>query len=159
QTTQYVYGVTTGTGSNVNSNDLLAALQYPDPTTGNPSASQQESYKVDALGERLTKTDRNGNVHSYSYDVLGRPTSDAVSSLGSGVDGTVQRIDTAYDAGGRPYLYTSYASPSGGALYLVNQVQDVYNGLGQLITEYQSHSLAVNTLTTPKVQYVYNEMS
>src|SRR5262249_4675336 len=116
-------------------------------------------YTVNALGQRLTKTDRNGNVHTYGYDVLGRALSDAVTTLGAGVDGAIQRIDTAYDTGGRPYLYTSYPRPSGGALYLVNQVQDVYNGLGQLITEYQAHSLAVNTLTTPKVQYVYNEMA
>src|SRR5262249_38701669 len=30
---------------------------------------------------------------------------------------------------------------------------------GQLITEYQSSSGAVNTATTPKVQYAYSEMS
>jgi YD repeat-containing protein len=38
-------------------------------------------------------------------------------------------------------------------------VQDVFNGLGQLITEYQAHSGAVNTSTTAKVQYAYVEMS
>ncbi len=41
----------------------------------------------------------------------------------------------------------------------MNQVQEVYNGLGQVITEYQAHSGAVNTGTTPKVQYAYSEMS
>jgi hypothetical protein len=59
--------------------------------------------------------------------------------------------------GGRPYLYTSYDAASGGNI--VNQVQQVYNGLGQLITEYQSSSGAVNTSTTPKVQYAYTEMA
>ena len=34
QTTQYVYGVTTAGGSDINSNDLLAAVEYPDPTHG-----------------------------------------------------------------------------------------------------------------------------
>ena len=38
---------------------------------------------------------------------------------------------------------------------VVNQVEDVYNGLGQLTTEYQATSGAVNTSTTPKVQYAY----
>src|SRR6202022_596968 len=52
--------------------------------------------------------------------------------------------------------FTSYNAASGS---VVNQVQDVYNGLGQLITEYQSHSGAVNTSTTPKVQYAYNELA
>jgi hypothetical protein len=38
-------------------------------------------------------------------------------------------------------------------------VQDVYNGLGQLTGEYQSHSGAVVQGTTPEVQYAYTEMS
>ena len=55
--TAYVYGVSTATGSAVNSNDILAAVQYPDPTTGNPSASQQDTYTVNALGQ-VTQYDR-----------------------------------------------------------------------------------------------------
>jgi RHS repeat-associated protein len=157
QTTQFVFGVTVTGGSNVYSNDILAATQYPDPTTGNPSSSQQVSYTVNALGQNLTMTDRDGNVHSYSYDVLGRLTADAVTTLGSGVDGTIRRIETAYDTGDRPYLYTSYNAASGGSV--VNQVQDAYNGLGQLTEEWQSHSGAVNTSTTPNVQYSYTLMS
>ena len=38
-------------------------------------------------------------------------------------------------------------------------MQDVYNGLGQLTGEYQSHSGAVNIGTTPEVQYAYTEMA
>ena len=102
-------------------------------------------------------TDRDGNVHTYSYDVLGRQTADAVTTLGSGVDGSVRLLTTAYDTGDRPYLFTSYNAASGGSI--VNQVEDVYNGLGQLTTEYQSTSGAVNTSSTPKVQYSYNQMS
>jgi RHS repeat-associated protein len=157
QTTQYVYGVTTGSGSAINSNDVLAAMRYPDKTTGNPSSSQQETYLVNALGEQIQKTDRNGNVHAYSYDVLGRQTGDAVTTLGNGVDGSVLLLATAYDTGGRPYLYTSYNAATGGNV--VNQVQQVYNGLSQLITEYQSTSGAVNTSSTPKVQYAYSQMA
>jgi YD repeat-containing protein len=157
QTTQYVYGATTGTGSDLNSYDILVAIQYPDPTTGNPSSSQQDAYTVNALGDVKTKTDRNGNVHTLSYDVLGRLTADAVTTLGTGVDGTIRRIETAYDTGDRPYLFTSYSAASGGSI--VNQVQDAFNGLGQLIEEWQSHSGAVNTSTTPNVQYSYTLMS
>src|SRR5947209_6343973 len=97
------------------------------------------------------------NVHSYTFDVLGRTTADAVTTLGTGVDGSVRRLETAYDTGGRPYLYTSFDAATGGNI--VNQVQQAYNGLGQLITEYQSASGAVNTSTTPKVQYAYSEMA
>src|SRR5262249_1676540 len=134
-----------------------ASMQYPDKTTGNPSSSQAETYTVNAVGDRLSFTDRNGNVHSYSFDVLGRPTSDSVTTLGSGVDGAVRRIDTAYDTQGNTYLLTSYSHTGGTTI--VNQVQRTFNGLAQLITEHQSHSGAVNTGTTPKVQYAYSEMA
>jgi RHS repeat-associated protein len=154
--TQFVYGVTTSTSA-IASNDILAAEEYPDPSTGSPSTSSEMTYTVNALGQPVTMTDRNGNVHTYTYDVLGRPTSDAVTTLGSGVDGAVRRIETAYDTQGNPYLVTSYDAASGGSV--VNQVQRVYNGLGQLTGEYQSHSGAVNTSTTPEVQYAYTLMS
>jgi RHS repeat-associated protein len=155
--TQYVYGVTTSSSSAINSNDVLATVEWPDPSTGNASTSSEETYTVNALGQNVTYTDRDGNVHTYSYDVLGRQTSDAITTLGSGVDGAVRRIDTAYDTQGNAYLTTTYTASSGGSI--VNQVQDVFNGLGQLTGEYQSHSGAVNTSTTPEVQYAYVEMA
>ena len=89
--------------------------------------------------------------------MIGRLTADAVTTLASGVDGAVRRLEIAYDTAGRPYLYTSYDAASSGNI--VNQVQQVYNGLGQLITEYQSHAGVVNTGSTPKVQYAYSQMS
>jgi YD repeat-containing protein len=98
QKTAYVYGVTAAAGDAVNSNDILSAIQYSDPSSGNPSSSQQEKFLVNALGQVTNYTDRNGNVHQYSYDVLGRLTSDAVTSLGSGVDGTVRSIQYGYDS-------------------------------------------------------------
>jgi len=72
------------------------------------------------------------------------------------VDGSVRRIETAYDGQGNAYLVTSYDATTSGNI--VNQIQRAFNGLGQLITEWQSHSGAVNTSTTPKVQYTYSEM-
>ena len=80
-----------------------------------------------------------------------------MTTLGSGVDGAVRRLEFNFDTAGRPYQFTSYDASSGGNV--VNQVQREYNGLGQLITEYQAHSGAVNTGSTPKVQYVYTEMA
>ncbi len=157
ETTQYVYGVTTSGGSDVNSNDVLSAVQYPDPATGQASSLYQESYTVNALGQNKTYTDRNGTVHTYAYDVLGRQTADAVTTLAVGVDGTVLRLQTAYDTGGRPYLFTSFNAASGGSI--VNQVEDLFNGLGQLTTEYQSHSGAVNPSSTPSVQYAYVDLA
>jgi RHS repeat-associated protein len=157
QKTEWVYGVSTATGSDFNCNDCLAAVKWPDKTTGDPSNTEKETITVNALHERKTLGDRNGSVHTYTHDVVGRRTADAVTTLGSGVDGAVRRLATAYDTAGRAYLYTSYDAAAGGNV--VNQVQQVYNGLGQLVTEYQAHAGAVNTGTTPKVQYAYSEMA
>jgi YD repeat-containing protein len=148
QTTQYVYGVT----GVINSNDLLASVSYP--ANGQPNV---ETYTYDARGEMTSKTDRNGTTHSYSYDVLGRRTADAVTVLGAGVDGQVRRIETAYDSQGNDYLITSYDAPTGGNV--VNQVLRQYNGLGQLTAEYQAHTGAVDTSSTPAVRYTWSEMA
>src|SRR5205085_1809729 len=102
-------------------------------------------------------TDRNGSVHTYSYDVVGRQTADAVTTLASGVDGAIRRIEMAYDTAGRAYLFTSYDAATSGSI--VNQVQQQFNGLGQLTREYQAVSGAVNTSTTPHVDYSYSEMA
>jgi RHS repeat-associated protein len=151
QKTQYVYGVTPAGGSALSSNDLLAAIIYAD--NGQPHT---DSYTYNALGQPLTKADRNGTLHTYSYDVLSRLTADDVTgNLGVGVDGQVQRLETAYDTGGRPFLYTS----KDGLGNVVNQVQQVYNGLGQLITEYQAHYGPVDPSSTPAVQYTYSQMA
>jgi RHS repeat-associated protein len=158
QYTGYVYGVTQSTSA-LSSNDLLATVEYPNKTTGAAStlSQDQDSFTYDALGEITTKTDGQGSTHTYNYDVLGRVISDTVTTLGTSVDGTVRRIDTAYDTGDRPYLFTSYSNTAG--TIIVNQVQRVYNGLSQLITEYQAVTGAVSTTSSPKVQWSYNLMA
>ena len=125
QTTAYVYGVRRGTlpDSDLYSNELLAAVQYPDKSSGLPSSSptEQERYAYNALGQTKQMKDRNGTVHEYNYDVLGRPTVDKVTALGSGpswtVDGAVQRLETAYDTAGRPYLFSRYLFSASKRLY------------------------------------------
>jgi len=156
--TGYQYGVTTGGGSDINSNDLLLKEKFPDKSSGDPSSSSsdQTSYKYNAFGQRIEMTDRNGNVHAYLYDVVGRPSADAVTTLGSGVDGTVRRLETAYDTAGRAYLFTSYDKSSSGSV--VNQVQRTFNGLGQMTAEYQEQTGSVNVSTSPKIQYTFSEM-
>jgi RHS repeat-associated protein len=158
QNTAYVYGVSTTNGSGVNSNDLLAKVEYPDPTTGAASSSStnQETYQYNAVGDPISFTDPNGSTHTYAYDLLGRQVSDAVTlAVGSSVDGTVRKLTTAYDGGGRPYLFTSLD----GASNVLNQVENLYNNLGQLTDQYQAHTGAVNLSTTPEVQYVYTDLA
>jgi RHS repeat-associated protein len=157
QTTQWVWGVTSGAGgSGLDSNDVAGKTWWPDPSTGAASSAQQESVTVNALGQTATSTDRNGTVHTLSYDVLGRVTADAATTLGSGVDGAVRRVETAYDGQGNPFKVTTYTAASGGAV--VTDVKRDYNGLGQLTADWQSHSGAV-TGSTPKVGYAYSEMA
>src|SRR5207302_6857722 len=86
-----------------------------------------------------------------------RLTADAVTTLGSNVDGAIRRIETAYDGQGNPYLFTSYDAASAGTIK--NQVQRTFNGYVQLTTEYQEHGGAVNTSTSPKVQYTYGAVN
>ena len=81
--------------------------------TGAASGSEQETTTVNALGQTVTATDRNGTVHTLTYDVLGRVVTDAVTTLGSGVDGAVRRIEYGYDGQGNAYLVTSYDAAIG----------------------------------------------
>ncbi|MDB5295746.1 MAG: repeat-associated core domain protein, partial [Phycisphaerales bacterium] len=159
QTTQYVYGVTTAGGSTIASNGLLKEVRYPDKTTGaaGTASTDKEQYTYDAAGAAKTFTDRNGTVHTYGYDVLGRTLTDAVTTLATGVDGAVRRLQTAYDTQGNAALLTSYDAATGGNV--VNQVARAFNGLGQLTTEYQAHAGAVSPPATPTVQYAYTEMA
>ena len=106
-----------------------------------------------------TYKDRDGTIHTYIYDVLGRQTADAVTTLGSGVDGSVRRIETAYDTQGNAYLFTSFSDPNGGPANIVNQVQQSFDGQDNMTAEYQAHSGAVNTAKTPVVNYGYSDPS
>ncbi len=72
QTTAWVFGVSAGSGSAITSNDIVGATEYPDPITGAASSSQKDVVTVDAQGQVLTSTDRNGTTHTYSYS--GRAT-------------------------------------------------------------------------------------
>ena len=169
QTTDYIYGVTTTDrsygattidASKVNSNDLLALVEYPDPSTGvaGASSSDDESYTYDALGEQTSLKDRNGTTHTYAYDTEGRLISDSVTVVSGNpenVDTSVTELTYSYDKQGLPFQQTSLNSSSG----VVNQVENVYNGLGQLTGQYQSVSDAVDTSTTPEIQYVYSDLS
>ncbi|VTR94318.1 rhs repeat-associated core domain-containing protein : RHS repeat-associated core domain protein OS=Singulisphaera acidiphila (strain ATCC BAA-1392 / DSM 18658 / VKM B-2454 / MOB10) GN=Sinac_0291 PE=4 SV=1: RHS_repeat: RHS_repeat [Gemmata massiliana] len=147
QTTEYVYGVSSATGSAIESNEIVRLTQWADPSSGAASAIEQETVTVNALGQAVTTTDRNGNVHVLTYDVLGRVVSDSVTASGTNVG----MIETSYDTRGNVSLVTSRDATNA----IVNQVAREYNGLGQLTAEWQSHSGAV-TGSTPKVQYAYN---
>ena len=159
QTTAYLYGVGGTAGTNLFSNDLLSKVEYPDPTTGNAgtAASDDVLTTYDLLGEALTQTDQNQTTHTFSRDILGRLTLDAVTTLASGVDGSVRALGYTYSPLGQPYQQTSYSDAAGTTV--VNQIQESYNGYGQLTAQYQAVSGAVNTTSTPVTQYTYSQPS
>lgn len=148
QETEYEYGVTLA-DSELASNDLLRAEFYPDSDGPNDSVR----YSYNRQSQQTEKIDQNGSVHQYDYDLLGRPTDDRVTTLGDGVDDAIRRISTSYDVRGLEEKITSHDAATGGNV--ANEVQNAYNDFGQLVEQYQEHDGAVNTSTTPKVQYGY----
>ena len=156
QVTGYVYGISPATGSGIASNDILTETRYPDPVTGQPSAAERDVYTTNALGERTSFTDRAGTTRTFTYDILGRRTADAVTALGTDVDGAVRRIDSAYDTLGRLTTVTARSGVTATST-AVNQVTRAYNGFGQLTSEWQAHTGLVSTATTPRVQYAYSQ--
>lgn len=150
QTTTYLYGVTPS-ASALASNDLLAAVIYPDAVDG----ADRVTYAYNRQGQQTRITDQNGTVRELAYDKLGRQTADRVAEVGSGVDGTVRRLETVYDTRQRVETRSSYSAATGGSV--VNQLQYEYDNFGQVAREYQSHSGAVNTGTTPYVDYAHDD--
>lgn len=145
QTTEYVYGVTL-TDSEIESNDLLQKTSYPD--------LGEVISEYNRQGQQIEMTDQNGTLHQYVYDELGRRTTDKVTlAPGSDVDDDVLRIETAYDDRMRVEKMTSFDATTGGNV--VNETQNIYNEFNQLTIEYQQPDGAVNTSTSPKVEYAY----
>jgi RHS repeat-associated protein len=154
QTTTYVYG-TTLTDSEIATSTLLRAEEYPDKS----SASDRVEFAYNRQSQRTQLTDQNGTVHQYDYDKLGRITQDRVTTVGSGVDDGVRRIATTYEVRGMAENLTSYDNAAVGSGNVLNDVENVYNSFGQLTKQYQEHGGAVNSSTSPKVDYAYADGS
>ena len=149
QVTTYAYGVTL-TGSQIASNDLLASVEYPDSTV-------QESYQYNRQQERIQLTDRNGTVHTYDYDGLGRTDGGSCANAGYKQRRDGRRHSTSdrasYEVRGMLQTVTSYDASDGGSV--VNEAEMTYNDFAQLAIDYQQHSGSVDTSSTTSVQYAY----
>ncbi|MBN8625472.1 MAG: RHS repeat-associated core domain-containing protein [Planctomycetes bacterium] len=152
QTTTYLYG-TAVDDSAIARSDLLRAIVYPDAV----DVADKVLYRYNRQGERVRLQDQNGTVHEFIYDKLARRTADRAQVLGTSIDGSVLRVETAYDVRGLVRSVTNFAAAMAGSV--VNEVQRSYNDFGQLTVEYQEHSGAVNTSNTPRVQYSYADGS
>ncbi len=71
----------------------------------------------------------------------------------------IRSVGTTYNTQGLIDTINSYSSATGGSGSIVNQIQRLYNGFGQLTQEYQEHSGSVNTSTTLSVKYMYEASS
>lgn len=156
--TYYYHGVSVAGGSRLNSNDLLAGVYYPDPSVGwvTYAAGTYETYSYLRNGDLQAWGDRNHTVfYEMIYDVMGRRTLEYAGepSTGQGVDYTVRALGTEFDPAGRPYRFTT----TDGDFAVLNQVQREFDGLGRLTAEYTNAGGSVNTSTTPKVQYSYDD--
>ena len=146
QTTTFVYG-TTLSSNDIARSDLMVAVVYPNATDG----TDQVTYQYNRQSQRQQMQDQNGSVHKYSFDGLGRTTSDQVTTLGSGVNNSVLRIDTAYEIRGMVSQVTSYSDVAGTTA--VNQVVLTYDQFEDLITDAQNH--AGSGGSPPPVNYGY----
>ncbi|WP_425400431.1 RHS repeat-associated core domain-containing protein [Aeoliella sp.] len=159
QVTTYTYGVEIETDpmedakSYVFSNELLASVTFPG--TGNDRTVYNEYNRQ---GQQIQRTDQNESVHTYTYDKLGRQKEDKVTlASGSSVDDSVLRIEWTYDNRQRLQNVTSYNAASGGTVE--SDVEYSYNDFNQITNEYQQHGDEVNTGSSPKVSYSYDDAS
>lgn len=150
QVTEWVYGVTNGGGSWLNSNRLVRVKYYPDST----GAPDWEGFGYDRQQQVTFHGNQAGTNHVMNYDKLGRLFYDAAVAYGPGVDTATYAFGTSYNVRGLVSRRTTYSSSG-----VTNQVVCVYNDFNQLVTEYQEHSGSVNTSTSPKVQYSYENGS
>lgn len=151
QTTTYTYGGDNGTDSPVRRKDLLVTVTYPDTTGGNNTVTM--TYMAD--GSMASRTDQRAVELVYAYDNAGRRISQKVDS--GSVSGD-QLVEYDYDGLDRLEFITAYDDKAGGTPNITSQVQYVYNGLGQVIYEYQQHGDEVedtNSPLSPRIAYTY----
>ena len=94
--------------------------------TARPPGADEVRTAYDRLGRKAASTAPRGMARTFSYDTAGRMSSDAATTLPSGVDGTVRRMAWACDGLGRVSAVTSYDAATGGNV--VNQAASAYGG-------------------------------
>jgi RHS repeat-associated protein len=129
---------------------------YPDSTDTTSSGTNQVKLAYNVDGRLSQRTDQRGVVLAYAYTNNRLLATESVTTLPSGVDGTVQSIAHTYDNVNRPLNVTSYAN-AGGTGTVVNDIQYAYyNGTAKPILSYQEHKGAVNPSSSLNIQYTYD---
>jgi RHS repeat-associated protein len=95
-------------------------------TAGLPQVTM--TYGFDDVGNRTSLADTEGGVVSYTYDVR-----DELTTLTqSGTSAAAERVDLAYDAGGRMTTLTRFSDTAGTAV--VARTLDAYDAANRLTT-------------------------
>ena len=142
QVTTYTYGTTKGVSagdSEIATGHLLQKVAYPDST----GSSDTVTYAYDAQGRQDWMKDQSGNIIETTFDNAGRETSRAVTTLASGFNGDVRRIETSYTNRGQVENVTQYDAASSGSI--VDEVEYAYTRHGGVEYFYQDMNSAVNT--------------
>ena len=116
------------------------------------SKTQYNSYS----GRAFRTIDPAGKDHRTFFDNLGRLLHDRITTLSSGVDGSVRRISTMYDASGNVKSVTSYDNAAVGSGNVVNQVLYEYDANGLLVKDFSNPGGTVAIASTPYIGYTYD---
>ncbi|MFO0915743.1 MAG: RHS repeat-associated core domain-containing protein [Pirellulales bacterium] len=147
ESTKYLY-------EDTNDASLVTNEIYPDSSDTASSGTDQVKKEYFFNGQLKRKTDQRGVVIDYEYNADRALEWEKVTTLPSGVDGTVRSIQRTYDNLRRPLEVRSFAT-STGTTY-VNEIEYTYDDNLGVKFSYQDHDSAVSTGSTPYVSYFYD---
>ena len=154
QSTKFLYGATLAE-SQIASKQLRRSTIYPDSLDVDISGTDQIKLKRNRQGQVTEYIDQAGTVHVLDYDKRGRLIHDRATVLGPNINGAVRRISRTYEARGLPDRITSTNNSTVGSGTVVNELQFEYNDFGNITSEWQEQTGAVNPVTSPRLQYTY----
>ncbi len=123
---------------------LVTNVIYPDSSDTDSSGTDQykREYNLDGTLKKRAdpvKSGETATVVEFDYDDLRRMTKSRVTTVGTGVDSTVQSIVRTYDTAGRMEKVGTYASNDGTGTPL-NEVFNEYDDFDRIAKQYQEHS-------------------
>ncbi|MDZ4827043.1 MAG: hypothetical protein SGJ13_11355, partial [Actinomycetota bacterium] len=144
QETAYLYDSGRRFNGEIESNDLLAEIHYPDSqrqVLGPPTEPQPVRFEYNRQSEVVETWDANVTQHVYTRDALGRVTLDkatvSTSISAFQIDDTVDAIASEFDTLGRLRTSRSYTQHGTGGQAVVNAVQFGYDDLWQVASATQ----------------------
>jgi YD repeat-containing protein len=163
QITTYRYGgeIQNSKDQWIYSNDLLAEMLLPDPSTGSSVIPSSPIYSVNVVnyqynlaGQLISEKGRDGITHVYGYNALGWQTSDTAAAFprtGTGgtpyvIDTTLQKIVTTYNALGEATAILSFDGTIADASKN-SEVDQAFNGLGQVTSQRTQGSIQITATT------------